>query len=158
MDGRSVLGSRASPHSEALSAKRLRRADAPSGADTSSEQEGADRCHFSSPTPIELDARTAEGLVEALPEPMAGTQLEETSGTTKHLQVCTGLPSGVVDSFRSIGIAERIRPFNNGDFRDGGKRLEKQAEKVRETLAGASAHASDAREAARVLFTPDVPV
>ena len=79
-----MLGSRASPHSEALPAKRSRRPNAPSGADSSTE-EGADRCRFSSPTPTELDARTTKGLVEAPLEPVAGIQSEETTGTTEHL-------------------------------------------------------------------------
>ena len=84
MDGRSTLRARHSTNGDGPQVKRSRRSQAPSGADTASD-EGADRCQFSCPTAVEPDARATQRLVEAPSEPVDSTQLTETSGTAEHL-------------------------------------------------------------------------
>ena len=84
MDGRSLPETRRCTGAEAPQAKRSRRLLAPSGVDSPSEA-GADWCRFSSPIPVESEARATERLVETTSGPVAVIELEETSGTAKHL-------------------------------------------------------------------------
>ena len=84
MDAPHPHGSRRSPGAEVAPAKRSRRSTSPSGTDHASG-EGADRCRFTTPTPVEQGARAAERLEETSSGPVAGSQLEETSGTDEHL-------------------------------------------------------------------------
>ena len=84
MAARSALGTRGSTAAEAPGAKRSRRSEAPSGVDDTSEQ-GAERCRFSSPIPVEPGAPAAQCPEESASGPTPGTEVEVGCGTAKHL-------------------------------------------------------------------------